>query len=106
MFRHRLLIFKDFEPLDKGEEVFLKYARRGFRCFPCFSMWAEKFNALIHSDEFKGLFADYKPRLTVSEVRGRVLLLSQEKYAEKPVGAYCEGWTSALELEKQKQGAT
>ncbi len=67
-------------------------------------VWAEKFNALIHSDEFKGLFADYKPRLTVGEVRGRVLLLSQEKYAEKPLGAYCEGWTSALALETQKQG--
>jgi hypothetical protein len=66
--------------------------------------WAQEFSALINSNEFKGLFVNYKPRLTVSEVRGRVLLLSQEKYAEKPLGAFCEGWTSALELETQKQG--
>lgn len=26
--------------------------------------WGEEFNALVRSDEFKGLFADFKPRLT------------------------------------------
>ena len=66
--------------------------------------WAQEFNTLIHSAEFNGLFANYKPRLTVGEVRGHVLLLSQEKYADQPLGAYCEGWTSALALETQKQG--
>lgn len=67
-------------------------------------VWAKEFNALVNSSEFKGLFADFKPRLTVGEMRGHVLMLSREEYAEKPLGGYCYGWTDELELEKQTQG--
>ena len=38
------------------------------------------------------MFADFKPRLTVGEMRGHVLMLSLQKYAEQPVGGYCYGW--------------
>ena len=37
-------------------------------------------------------------------MRGKVLLLSKEVYADKPIGGYCYGWVSDLELEKQQQG--
>ena len=66
--------------------------------------WATLFNGIINSEDFKGLFVNFKPRMTVGEMRGHVLLLSQEKYADKPVGGYCEGWTSKLELDEQKKG--
>ena len=46
----------------------------------------------------------FKARLTVGEMRGKVLLLSKEIYADKPIGGYCYGWGSDLELEKQQQG--
>ena len=66
--------------------------------------WGKDFYALLTSDEFKGLFAGFKARLTVGEMRGKVLLLSKEIYADKPIGGYCYGWGSDLELEKQQQG--
>ncbi len=66
--------------------------------------WKKEFSALIAGSEFKGLFADFKPRLTVGEMRGRVLILSRCEYAEKPIGGYCYGWGDDLELEKQQKG--
>jgi len=66
--------------------------------------WKKEFTALLNDDEFKGLFADFKPRLTVGEMRGRVLILSRLEYAAKPIGGYCYGWVFDLELEKQKKG--
>ena len=66
--------------------------------------WAEKFNALISSDQLRNLFVDFKPRLTVGEMRGHVLLLSKKIYAEKPIGGYCYNWTDDVELEKQTKG--
>ena len=66
--------------------------------------WAQEFDALINSSEFSSMFADFKPRLTVGEMRGHVLMLSKYEYAKKPRGGYCYGWTDALELEKQQQG--
>ena len=63
--------------------------------------WAREFNALVRSDEFKGLFADFKPRLTVGEMRGHVLMLTKDEYSEKPLGGYCYKWYEGGELEKQ-----
>ncbi len=66
--------------------------------------WKSEFHALLTSNEFKGLFADFKARLTVGEMRGRVLILSRIEYAEKPIGGYCYGWVDNLEFEKQTKG--
>lgn len=67
--------------------------------------WAKLYSDIVNSNELKGLFVNFKPRMTVGELRGHVLMLSQEKYADKPVGGYCEGWTSKLELDEQKKGS-
>ncbi len=66
--------------------------------------WGKEFTELLTSSEFKSLFADFKPRLTVGEMRGRVLILSRDEYAEKPIGGYCYGWGDSLEFEKQTKG--
>ena len=65
---------------------------------------AQEFRELVCSDPFKGLFADCKPRLTVGELRGHVLMLSRHEFGEKPIGGYCYGWVYDLELEKQTKG--
>ena len=56
--------------------------------------WGREFTELVNSAEFRSMFADFKPRLTVGEMRGHVLMLSCQKYAEQPVGGYCYGWIS------------
>ena len=66
--------------------------------------WGKEFSALVNSSDYKSLFSDFKPRLTVGEMRGKVLMLSRCEYAEKPLGGYCYGWVYDLELEKQQKG--
>ena len=66
--------------------------------------WGKEFTALISSDEFRSMFVDFKPRLTVGDMRGKVLILSKWEYAEKPIGGYCYGWVYDQELERQQQG--
>jgi hypothetical protein len=65
--------------------------------------WGKDFNALVNGAELKSLFADFKARLSVGEMRGKVLMLSKEVYADKPLGGYCYGWDSYLELEQQQK---
>ena len=65
--------------------------------------WGKDFNNLVNSAELKSMFADFKARLTVGEMRSKVLMLSKEVYAEKPLGGYCYGWDSYLELEQQQK---
>ena len=66
--------------------------------------WGTEFSTLVNDAKYNGLFADFKSRLTVGEMRGRVLILSKWEYGAKPLGGYCYGWGSYLELAKQKQG--
>ena len=66
--------------------------------------WGKEFNAMISSTRFRSMFADFKPRLTVGEMRGKVLILSKYEYAPKPIGGYCCGWVYDKELEKQQKG--
>ncbi len=66
--------------------------------------WANEFGTLVNGAEYNGLFSDFKSRLTVGEMRGKVLMLSKWEYGAKPLGGYCYGWDSYLELEKQQQG--
>ncbi len=66
--------------------------------------WKSEFTTLLTSNEFKDMFANFKPRLTVGEMRGHVLILSRVEYAAQPIGGYCYGWVYDLELEKQTKG--
>jgi hypothetical protein len=66
--------------------------------------WGKEFTAMISSAEFRSMFADFKPRLTVGEMRGKVLILSKYEYAQNPIGGYCYGWVYDQQLEKQQKG--
>ena len=66
--------------------------------------WGKAYSELVSSDEFRSLFADFKPRLTVGELRGHVLMLSRQEYARQHIGGYCYGWVYDVELEKQTKG--
>jgi len=66
--------------------------------------WGREFAALISSSAYRDMFVNFKPRLTVGEMRGHVLILSKIRYAQQPLGGYCYGWVYDKELEKQTKG--
>lgn len=48
--------------------------------------------AFLQSDEIKDYLVDYKRNLTVGEMRGKILILSRDKYATKPIGGFLLNW--------------
>ena len=66
--------------------------------------WGSRFAELINDAEFKGLFAGFNPRLTVGEMRGKVLLLSRYKYSGSIVGGLCQDWSNDKTFDKQTKG--
>lgn len=61
--------------------------------------------SLLGSDELKDVLVDFKPNLTVGEMRGKMLLLSRDKYADTPAtGGFFENWTGEVNWSKQSQG--
>ena len=66
--------------------------------------WAPLFNSLIHSGSLRQCFVEFSPRLTVGDVRGKILLLSRNKYADKPLGGFITGWSSDKDFANQQGG--
>ena len=66
--------------------------------------WAPLFNSLIHSDSLVQCFVEFSPTLKVGDVRGKILLLSRNKYADKPLGGFVTGWSSDKEFANQQGG--
>lgn len=66
--------------------------------------WAPMFNSLIHSDSLCQCFVEFSPTLKVGDVRGKILLLSRNKYADKPLGGFVTGWSSDKDFANQQGG--
>ncbi len=69
-----------------------------------YSNWRKDFAELINGSDLSGLFADFKPAITVGEMRGRVLLLSRYEYDGNIVGGICQDWSNDKKLENQTKG--
>lgn len=69
-----------------------------------YSSWRKEFAELINGSDLSGLFSDFKPNITVGEMRGRVLLLSRYEYDGTMVGGICQNWSNDKQLENQIKG--
>jgi hypothetical protein len=63
--------------------------------------WVPMMNTLMNKANIKNSIAEYSPALTVKDLRGKVLVLSRDSYADVPVGGYIEKWTSEDDLTEQ-----
>lgn len=66
--------------------------------------WAPLFNSLIHSDSLSQCFVEFSPTMTVGDVRGKILLLSRNKYDDVPLGGFVTGWSSDKDFANQQGG--
>ena len=56
------------------------------------SQWSTMMNDCLNSDDIRPMLANYKRDITVGELRGKVLVLSRDTYANTPVGGFISGW--------------
>ena len=68
------------------------------------SNYGEKLLELVNRDDLKDFFIDFKPTLTVREMRGKILMISRDQYADTPVGGFFRNWTGQLDWNAQRNG--
>ena len=71
---------------------------------PEVAAWAPLFYPLIQSESLRDCFVEFSPTLTVGDVRGKILLLSRNIYAAKPLGGFVTGWSSDKDFANQQGG--
>ena len=69
------------------------------------SNYGEKLLELFSRDDLKDFLVDFKSTLTVREMRGKILLLSRDEYADQPVGGFFRDWTGQVDWSLQTGGS-
>ncbi len=67
-------------------------------------LWNGLMEQVLNDEKYAGRFADFSSTLTVGDMRGKILLLSRDKYAASPVGAFVTGWTHSADFADQGNG--
>ena len=56
------------------------------------NQWKGMMRDCLNNDDVRQQLADYKRDITVGELRGKVLVLTRDQYAETPIGGLISGW--------------
>lgn len=67
------------------------------------NVYNQRIQEVLGSSEFADLFIDFRKNLRVSDMRGHILILSRDKYANKPIGGFFQNWTMEANWDKQIQ---
>jgi len=59
---------------------------------------------LLRQDKFKRFLVNFRNDLRVSDLRGKILILSRDAYSDEPVGGVFRRWTGALNWQRQTAG--
>lgn len=59
---------------------------------------------LLKQDRFRRFLIDYRPDLKVSDMRGKILILSRDHYSDSPIGGIFTGWTGGINWQRQTAG--
>ncbi len=66
--------------------------------------WNDMISRLLRSEKYTGRIVDFNPGLTVEDVRGKMLLLSRDKYSSRPIGGFISGWNHSPDFSEQGNG--
>jgi len=67
-------------------------------------VYPERLLELLGRDDLKDFFVAFKPTLKVKDMRGKILLLSRDQYADSPIGGFLKNWSGSEEWYWETQG--
>jgi len=66
--------------------------------------WNGMMTTILGSEPVKSHAADFVAAATLGEMRGKLLVLSRDAYATKPIGGFITGWSHSSAFNNQKSG--
>ena len=66
--------------------------------------YGERLLELLNNPDLRDYFVDFRKDLCVSDLRGKILLLSRDEYATTPVGGFFNNWSGSADWSNQTGG--
>lgn len=63
--------------------------------------WSALMDKYLHSEALAGYLIDFRPGLTIGDMRGKILVMSRDTYDNGPHGAYITSWSHSNEYKDQ-----
>lgn len=67
------------------------------------NQYPERLLQLLGEDDLKDYFVPFRKDLRLKDVRGKILLLSRDQYADTPIGGFFKYWTGDIDWDRQRQ---
>ena len=67
-------------------------------------VYNERLLELLQRDELRDYFVDFRKDLKVKDMRGKILILSRDTYADTPIGGFLKNWTGSEDWYWETQG--
>lgn len=67
--------------------------------------YTDRLLALLGESDLKDFFVSFRKDLKLKDVRGKILLISRDRYADTPIGGFFQGWTGDLDWSRQTQAS-
>lgn len=65
--------------------------------------WDSLMTQSLKSESLAGYLQDFKPKMTIGEMRGKILVMSRDQYAKTPIGGYIQSWSHSENFNDQRR---
>lgn len=69
------------------------------------ALWSGLMSEYLASPDLSDRLVRFNRNLTVGDMRGKILLLSRDRYADKPFGGFISNWTHSPEFAEQSKAS-
>lgn len=65
--------------------------------------WNTLVRQTLNDNRYAGRFVEFREDRTVGEIRGKILILSRDRYTDKPIGGFIDSWTHSADISDQSR---
>lgn len=92
-FKNALLLLRDKLVENPGEFAIVIMRHENDANKDLQDNWSTLMSQCLSSEEIADYLVDFKPKMTIGELRGKILIMSRDEYNKGPVGGYITSWS-------------
>ena len=103
-FKNALLLLRDKLIENPGEFAIVIMRHENDANKDLQGNWSALMAPCLASEEIADYLVPFKSKMTISDLRGKILVMSRDEYDKGPVGGYIDSWSHSDDFAEQRKG--